>query len=340
MTTCTTLDGSPCTEHRHCPGCKVKHLDHAHPVRCPSCVGQVRWLIREIVDLVVEAHIQHERRAITSDVVMVAGPAASYERSTYLHQSATSGRLCKCRTRGHDVCVTELFPDVLCPDAAFVLNEHRDDTLHPSTVLQDWNLTWRRALDHDLEPTAKSNDARDNLTPKLGDLASYLLTQLTYMAQKPEGAIADMTEDLKACHGWLQHITNNGTAPTVKGEPCPACRVGRLERRTDDQWACPNAGCARVWTDAEYMTRVTGAYIAASVALPATDLAVRLGVPVGTVRRWAGRRKQERAGKVTYLPPLLKSTGRDLVGRKVYDVAEATAIRDSLQLRDSADTPC
>ena len=31
----------PCLE-RHCSVCNLRHVDHAHPVTCPGCVGDVR----------------------------------------------------------------------------------------------------------------------------------------------------------------------------------------------------------------------------------------------------------------------------------------------------------
>ena len=333
--TCTPAATSPCTE-RHCPGCGRNHLDTAHPAYCPSCVGEARHLIRDVVDQVLEAHLQHEHRAITSAAVMVAGPAASYERTSYLHQSATSGRLCKCRRRGLASCVAdEPVPEgaspLVCPEAMFVFDTHRDDTLHPATVLQAWDLAWRRALDHDTEPLAGPRDGRTNLSPTIGATSTYLLTQLTYMAQRPEGELEALITDLRACRAWLQAILDTGDGPVVKGEKCPACRHRHLERRDDDHWTCPNPVCAQVWTDTEYFTRVSSEYVTNATALPIADLAVRVDVPASTLRNWATAYWRTTKGVKTRVSARLVPTGRDYFGRNVYDVTATETVRDQLR---------
>jgi hypothetical protein len=342
----------PCTpEHGHCTRCGVTHLDAQHPRTCPSCVGKVRNDILEIERQIGEAHTQFIHRSVASIAFMVNGPAANYEAGSYVHQSATSGRLCKCAQRGmvcpaklpdlhgpmcercsHETCRALRRPRV-CPDAAFILEEIRADELHPLTVLGAWEFAWRRHLGHDEpddSPTTWSADARTTWSA-----ASYLLTNLTYMAQLEDAGFDEFADEVTRSRSWLEDVLRTGNRPE-RGVKCPVCGKADLEKAYDttdektqyepgretkvydDLWICPRAECAQTWTDDEYQTKVQGIYLGVADRLTAAQIREQYRVPEGSVRGWAAK------GQV-------RKRGRDASGRQLYDVAEVLALRDGHQ---------
>ncbi|WP_181312479.1 hypothetical protein [Nocardioides campestrisoli] len=290
MTTCQFIDGTrvelnshfrdcntsgcpgckPCVpEHGHCTRCRHVHLDATHPRVCPTCVGRARRSILDLVDQALEAHLQYVLSSTNSAAFMVAGPAADYEAHSYVHQSATSGRLCKCAQRGmacpseqpaiagpacekcpHHTCRAIRRPPI-CPDAAFILEQNRTDDLHPLTVLSDWALTWSRHLDHDLlDPREETRPWVRGLT--IATASHYLLTNLTYMAQQEDADFADFARSINDAGTWLEQVLRTGARPE-KGAPCPSCGKANLEHvHTDteqgtdlDELVCVATGCGR-----------------------------------------------------------------------------------------------
>jgi len=299
-------------------------LEPTTPAVCPSCVYQVRWLLNEIQVQVVEAHVQYLRTPVTHGAMMVVGPAANYEASSYLHQSATSGRLCRCTTlRALPTCIADLEPDMVCPDAAFVLDEHRDDTLHPSTILQAWALTWRRINGHE-QP--------DTIT--IATEARYLLQHLTRLAQHEDVDLAEMTANLQSCHGWMDGVLQRGKV-VVKGEPCPTCRGPRLVL-DGDLWICKAPACGQTYTEYEYDTKVHGLVLQHATHLHAAALAERLDLPHSTIRNWASRQRRMRKGEPYYIEPLIYPVDTDHRGRNLYAVADVEAVAESMTQRARA----
>jgi hypothetical protein len=356
----------PCPED-HCVRCGVQHLDPAHPRTCASCVGEVRNDVLELIDKTLAAHTEYVHRSINSVVFMVAGPAGNYEAHSYIHQSVTSGRLCKCRRRGNDVCLSEIPPFLgptcegpcphhscsaarrprVCPDAAFILVDAAGDHLHPLTVLSAWSLTIARLFDH-VPPTDVT----------MGTAARYILTHLTRLAQMSDDEFDfdDMADQITASHRWLSDVLRLGYRPDTAGY-CPMCNKQKLVKvwdpRTDgteydprnddrvflDTWVCPNPECGQVYTPEEERDRLDLMYVQSADRLPSAELAQRLNVPASTVRNWASERRklispvQVIDGKIIdavweVTPPRLRSCGRDAAGRKLYRVKDAEALRD------------
>lgn len=273
-----------------CQACR-RPTDVLHPIACPSCTGQTRNAIRRIVDLVIECETDYLRAGTTSPVFMVAMPAANYETSTYLHQSATSGRLCRCRTRGWETCITNIDPAAVCPDAAFALDTHKDDDRHPSTVLQAHALHWRRLNGHD-QPE----------TPTLYTESTYLLQHLTRLAQVEDADLPRLRDETTKTVNWLEQILQLGT-PTEKGSRCPACRTARLQRDVVPDtnghrlpWTCPSKVCGMEYTDTELAAAQDRYVLENATALTAADLGRLLGVKAATLRRWHQRDQVQRHG--------------------------------------------
>lgn len=328
---------APCTED-HCTRCGHAHLDAQHPLTCPSCIGQARHDILSIGEAITEAHDQAIARArVTSTAFALAVPAANYEAYTYVRQAARSGALCKCHTRGetcpetlpdpfgpvcerrrcaHESCRAIRMPRA-CPDAAFILEETRFDRLNPASVFGSWDLTWRRVIGHDPAP--------DDVTT--WGYATYLLANLTYAAQLDDAGFPDFARDLADCKRWLEDLLRTGKRPD-QGETCPSCGKARLVRDWDpdwreghdgapaDMWVCPNAGCAQIYTEADYRARVQGIWLGVAPALPASELATLYRVSEATIRKWAER------GKV-------RKMGHDTARRQLYSREDVIAARET-----------
>ncbi|NUO57257.1 MAG: hypothetical protein HOV78_11365 [Hamadaea sp.] len=359
---------APCTPRwGHCVRCQAVHLDPEHPRTCASCVGEARDTILSIGDQITEAQRQYLSRSLSSVELMLTLPAANYEAGSYVHQSAMSGRLCKCRQRGvvcpaqrpavvgpackactHESCRAIRRPRV-CPDAAFILEELRADQLHPFTVFGAWELHWRRLQGQD-EPDT------DHTT---WSSAVYLLQNLTKMAQAPDedSDFHQFFREIRGSRHWLDDVLRLGHRPDTAGW-CPMCGKEKLVKDWSDEdegtdyhpsrdtkqyadlWYCPNPACGQTYSPEEYGDRLNLMWVQEADRLPAAELAKRLRIPPSTIRDWAATRTKVvtparvvdgellDAVKVE-VPPRLRSCGRGADGRKLYRVADAEALRDT-----------
>jgi hypothetical protein len=339
----------------HCTRCKAEHLDADHPRTCARCVGKVRHDILEIGDQITEAHQQQVYRAVGSIAFMLTAPAGNYEAGMYVHQSAMSGRLCRCRQRGLPACLGDLPPAIgpvcdrpcthpscyairkppACPDRTFILEELRLDEMHPFTVFGAWELHWRQLQDQgptETEDTTLQSAGADHTT---WSSARYLLENLTRMSQAPEeeSDFAQLAHEVSASRRWLEDVLRLGDRPD-RGVKCPVCGQcdlvkvydttdegaarhdeARLTKEYDDLWTCTNAACAQTWTEAEYREKVQGIYLQKADRLTASQIRETYRVPEGSTRGWASK-------------GLVKKRGKDVAGRQLYDVEDALRQRD------------
>lgn len=333
----------------HCRRCRHAHLDADHPATCATCVGQVRQDILTIGDHITEAHDQHVHRAISSIAFMLTAPAGNYEAGMFVHQSAMSGRLCRCRTRGLPVCLGDIPPvqgprcELLicshrtcyairrpptCPDVRFILEELRLDEMHPFTVFGAWELHWRHLLDLEL-------DRDDIVEHTTWSSARFILEHLTQMAQAhaEESDFGQLAAEVAASRRWLEDVLRLDDRPD-RGVQCPVCGKSDLIKVYDttdegaeeydearfakvynDLWTCTNDACGQVWTEAEYREKVQGIYVQKADRLTASQLRETYRVPEGSTRGWAAK-------------GLVKKRGKDLSGRQLYDVADTLRQRD------------
>ena len=288
---CQPCPEAHCTARKGCTG----HLDHAHPLTCPRCVGKVRADIREVVRLSGQLMDEAIEKGVDSEAANLAGPAADPE--------AWSWRRLAAWERGADVTVLE-----------------DDDPHHPLAVLGRWDFMLRADYD---QPTA--------LRCTLERAADYLDGQLHRVAQDPEQDFALLASEVRACRGHLEDVLADGRRRET-GAPCPACGVApplvkhyahwceredctREHDRTGagDHWQCP--ACKARWTEAEYRLWVADDYLDNADALTAADMAMVHGIRPSTLRKRAER------------DPLMKR-GRNERGQMLYDVTRALSVED------------
>jgi hypothetical protein len=304
----------PCVpEYGHC-GCG-RHLAESERWNCARCVGKVREALRKIDGYVIQAHREVVHCGINSAAFMVATPAADPEAHGYLHQSATSGRLCKCRKR-RQACPTTRDVPGICPDAAFAIEDARDE-LHPLTVLGWWEMLWRTELNLPSDEPISVASTR-----------AFLDQHLTEMARRLDPDFDQFRTEVNACRAWLEGILGEGVREE-RGVECFMCGKARLVKSWDedpngdlDHWFCPRDDCLHWWSEKDYRTKVEGTYVQAADRLTASQIAATYRVPEGTIRQWANR------GKVA-------KRGRDESGRMLYDVADVITARDTQSLADA-----
>lgn len=314
---CLTDDaGNPTRHCRSRPEC-AGHLKPDQPQTCPRCIGRVRQALGQIEDmsaLMLFAAI--EANDEDSEPTMLAGPAADPEARRHRYASARAGRI------------------PLLDAAGDRLGE--DDTEHPINVLGWWVLAFRERYG---QPAG--------MVLNLSSSVAYLKSMLDAVAQEPGHEWRAFTSEVLDCRSHLEHVLATARF-TERGTVCPACREDgvehppRLEKhyvRSDrsgasDFWACPDQPKEHRWKEAAYRMRVADDYVEHAAALTITDLAVRLEVPEGTLRRWAGRKfigfvNDEPA----YTEPKLKPCGRSHDGRRLYRVEDAARLAERRVLR-------
>lgn len=295
----------PCPE-RHCQVCDEAHVTvdgHGNDETCASCLGETRSTMKSIVTMCARMLGEAIMRGINSEAAMLAGPAADPETWGYRRMSALAGRI----------------------DDAF-LEDCRDE-LHPLWVLGTWE---QLARDHLAQPSEEP--------VTVTEAQRYLDQHLTRLAHDPAFAFDELARDIGKCHAHLEDVLAEGERD-IHGAPCLTCKrpLLRDDQDTEESWWCER--CKRRSNADQYRLAVATAYRAHAKRLPVTDLAERIGVPAGTIRRWASIRREEIPAKIVggveiepmrivEHPPLLHSAGVDSQQRKVYDVGAAERLRD------------
>lgn len=283
---------APC-EHPHCRVCERVHVDHT----CAECLADTRTTLREIGRLTDSLPAEVEHRGLNGEAMNLLGPAIDPEALGHIEASIAAGRL----------------------PADWVEHPDPNDRLHPMFTVGNWDMLVRDALEHD------EVDGPWTLATGI----DYLDRQLTYLASYPHLEFGDLAKDLRECVEHLERVLHDGEQ-VEKGAPCLICKRKVTRKTLDDgevEFYCDR--CQRVLPEKEYRDSVTAVHRAHADRLNLSDLAERIKVPWGTLRRWASARTTQRRGEEPVEhPPLLRSCGRDGGGRKVYRVSEALAIRD------------
>ena len=320
----------PCVpEHGHCVTCQHRHLTKDERWNCARCVGKVRENLRKIEAYTAQAHREVVQRGINSAAFMVAAPAADPEAHGFLHQSATSGRLCKCRKRGQ-TCPATVEPPRICPDAAAFIEDARDE-LHPLTVLGWWEMLWREEL-------CLPSDERITV----GKARRFLDEHLTRMAQQLDPDFDQFRTEVAACRTWLENVLGEG-ARDERGVQCFMCGRARLVKWYDDDLVtledgtvtgaqdhlyCPREDCGHWWSEADYRAKVDGLYVQWAGCLTAAQIAETYRVPESTVRRWASGWTE----RGIWQEPTVQRRGKSATGAALYDVGDVLAMRDRATL--------
>jgi ribosomal protein L37AE/L43A len=205
----------PCTRD-HCTSCHTRHLDKAHPLMCPSCVGAIRndldAALRLEGQLFGQALADASRAIPGGEAMVMLGPgsdgSAGLAAGDHIHES-------------------------------------RADPTPTLTLLAKWAEQWRAAFGHPV---------RGRGTRKLHQVAGYLQRQLTQAAQIQQCETVRLATELRAQVGRLEAILHEGIRHDAAGVACFDCG-GKLQRRMietgiEDEWTC--ARCRRRYSQPEY----------------------------------------------------------------------------------------
>lgn len=209
----------PCPK-RHCCVDGHEHLDSAHPLTCPSCVGEVRKDLQLIVDMHAKLPSEAVNRGWNGDRdgQVLGGDAMVMLAMTYREQTGVAA------DGDHS-------------------HERKSDPVPPLLTLATWEDVWRDHLGHDPAGTASVRAA-----------AVYLGLLLTQMAQDPDVPFEDFARDIRQTRGRMQSVLHDRNLGDVANIGCFECG-DRLERRLtddgfEDVWTCQR--CRRRYTYTEY----------------------------------------------------------------------------------------
>lgn len=281
----------PCPDHCGCRRGCPEHLDPAHPITAPACVGRTRADLATIVDASALMLPEAIVKGVDSEAANLAGPAADPEAWSWHRVSALEGRV------------------------DHVSLEEDDDTAHPVSVLGRWAYMIRDAYGHTADELAT--------VTRCADYLDGLLTQLAQDAGQDWPTFAG---EVRACRTRLEAVLHDSRRPET-GAPCPRCAEDDdttppplvLQRNegdvsgASDRWTCPR--CRARWSIAEYRLRVGTEYLLHADRLTASQLHAAYRIKPATIRKWAER------GRVA-------KRGRNAAGQQLYDVADARAARD------------
>lgn len=311
----------PCPQ-AHCamPWCST-HVG-AEMLTCPECVGSARDDIDGIGAMTMRLLTEAVHRGINSEAAMLDGPAADPDVFGRRLALAIDNRLCECQPAPHP---DDFEHPMECPYAKAYIDDARDEA-HPLYVLGTWDMVVTEHYGH--ERTQRVT---------IASAAAYLTANLTELAQDPEFSFDQLAGEVRRCRSHMEDVLAEGEW-IVRGAPCVQCGT-RMVRVISDQGAqdayhCTS--CKRTDKGDQYRYAVSVAYVASADELPARELAERIGRPLGTIKRWAGKQRGDLLddGTVEELPPLLPACGRHEDGRRLYRVedAERLARRDTTAL--------
>lgn len=348
---CKPCGKSHCELLHHCP----EHVETAAGIfTCPKCIGKVRLTVRRIVDTYALVEVDTQARGFDLGPLLEEAAESGIEGEAFnlIGPAADPGQYAEKRRRlavGYD---GRGWCDWPRHDGY-----REDDPHHPYAVLGRWDMACRESYGPQTDLLVSVSRAADYLTGPLIDTFAHT------------SEFEDFARDVATCLAHLETVLHDSREPE-KGAPCRRCNrakradgseagAPRLVKRYrehpvkdgelvhevcdcgevahcricaghDDTWHCPANG-DHWWSDADYRTRVDGDYVQHAVELPTRELAERLGVPVSTVRRWAGRTYlgTDEHGEAMYGEPRLKSRGRSADGRKTYSVALALRLAEA-----------
>lgn len=179
-------------------------------------------------------------------------------------------------------------------------------------VLVGWEDDWRSML---------GNEATEKATvPKA---TRFLRDRLDWAAQQ-HPAFDAFVEEVRAHRAHLEDVLHDGQR-TETGAPCNTCHRP-LERSwgataKDDGWWCAN--CKTALDAAEYVERVSREARRHKGWLTARDMQEEHRIKVGTLQSWAAQEKVSKRKDIN-------------LGRMVYSVKEAKAMRDAREDQDNS----
>ena len=214
-------NGDPCPVP-HCGTCGHRHVDQ---LTCPSCIGDARTDLADIVRRAAQLPPEATAKGINSEAAMLDGATADVgawrQRRSYGYRDVTD----------HDRDGNLVFPDRLGENS-------------PLWVLGTWDLLVTEHYGHKRTKRITLERARD-----------YLAANLTDLAQDADFPFADMAADFRRCRSHLEDVVHDERHGDFANVGCFECG-GDLERRLtekagfEDHWTCQR--CHRRYTYAEY----------------------------------------------------------------------------------------
>lgn len=231
------------------------------------------------------------------DAMNLAGPAANLEAWEHRHEAAE---------------------DHGQPSYAHL---QTDTELHPLLVLASWEDIIR---DHRNQPT----DLRASVTRA----ADYIRNSLDWALTEDDNLginfppIEAMLNDLRKVRRRLEELLRDGEQ-VDRGAPCLGDNCGGVlliqdwaDDAKDDTWHCPK--CRRRYDRMSYYLACRHAALVNATELTSTQLCSLHSIKQATLRKWVERGHVERRGK-------------DRSGRTLYDVQQATDMRDGESLQSA-----
>ena len=298
---------SHCLARKTCTG----HLDHAHPITCPACIGKTREdlaAIRRAHGLMMDEALE---AGVNSEAANLAGPAADPESMAWRKIARKAEIIDNTDDYDH-------FERVMLAEFG------EDVDLHPLSTLGRWDFMLREDYG---QPTT--------LRVTVDRTVAYLNGLLGRFAQDDQQDWPLFVTEVRDCRAHLEAVLHDSRVPE-QGAPCPACptpepgadgrprKNPRLVKRyadhdttgASDSWRCPRDH-SHTWGEADYRLRIGDEYLDHAPALTATQIHERYDVKPGTLRAWATRDQVAKAGK-------------DHDGRQLYRVSDVKMMAAAL----------
>jgi ribosomal protein L37AE/L43A len=207
---------APCTAP-HCVICTTRHTDNDHPLTCPTCIGNVRTDLHEILWLCRHLRWQATRAGHDGRLQAAAPIPGGDALVLYARAGAFSEHLQPSKTLDDDHHAHDVIP-VLLPLAAQA-------------------IAWRRYFGHDLA-------AKATVSGIVGYLADG--ERLGLMAQATDGpGWTAFAADMAALRRQLEGVLHDESEPE-QGISCFECGQ-RLVRKFGDPRPCRHSTPARRW---------------------------------------------------------------------------------------------
>lgn len=279
------------TPTSRCEVCRRVEVSE-HTYACPSCVGDVRKWLTQILELYVMLPAEVVHKGVHGEAFVLLGPAADPEARGHLEASVAVGRV-----------------------DADMLEDGSGS--HPLSTLGRLAMIVRDTLGH---------DELDRAATISGE-ADYLDGQLTTLSYDKHYDFRDLHTSVKACRLHLENVLHAGDRDE-QGAPCPSLEHADEDRKPPrlvkkyndrdpsgrrDEWACPR--CGGRWSETDYRLRVAEEYRRHAKVLTASDMHREYDIKPGTLRQWVLRKKVEKRGT-------------DGQGRQLYDVAQAVSMKN------------
>lgn len=277
----------PCPD-QHCTSCRKRHtLDRI----CPTCLGEVREILVDIVHLSAQL-LPHALAGGDHGKLEAARPIPGGDAMVLLGPASLGDE----RKAAHAALFAEAQAQGLTEQAAWAWASKRvgddeiaGDPIHTANLLKGWERDWS----------------------KYAGVPRTVGQHLDWAAQH-HPAFSDFVSEIRDHRTYLENLVHDGVR-TDLGAPCPKCQRplekvwadGDDANEEDDRWWCPRCKVSR--KPGEYVHVVTAGYRQHAAWLTAPEIEATYRVNISTLRNWASssrghvaRRYDRRARRTVY----------------------------------------